>query len=725
MKKTIVSALAAICLAGAVRVPAVAETSRTVKEETVYAILSASGEVRNVIVSDKLHSLAAGAVIRDQSALTDIVNLQSDEKPSISGKNVTWNPKGQDVYYQGKTAETPPIEFRISYFLDGKPVSANAIAGKSGKVKIVVKAINRDAHTVTLNGIAREVKTPFITAVLLALPEGTFTNVEVSANGKALGDGQSDVILGIMLPGMTQSIEANPELYRALEQLGIASVVMPDTFTITAITKSFKLGPMFMTASPDITSVLPETGGAAKKTGGIDAAGLGATLKVFAENGDRLEVGVAALADGSDKLREGINAIWDAAAAGLGGTGDTGDGSRDSMNAMLAKGMSLIMDDARIESARRLMGDAEYLNSLDLSFIKSLPDLLDKKNARLLAKTLEDANGLDLSGLVNMPFASLIVSDDNVKNLAGALASSDKFYAGINQKDVDRTKELAAATAIGLDKPLAAATGALQDEAARAALADRIVAAQGLTDADKAALMTLVGAVPEISAAGRYFAPENAAFVASVMDGVTEQKAVHDKNRANYAMATSLLRMIERNGGFRKTIVKLDALQHDLKDLGPLAGELQTTLDSGSLRKLGDPAELAKKLVEMGDDLAANRDLVVMAEELLKPESVAKERAIAEKLPELKEGVTAIHDGANKLADGMTELSDKTATFNEQGIQVLATKLGSVADILANASSATQELVALSRKYTSFSGIGDNMEGHVKFIMRTEEIAAK
>jgi putative membrane protein len=127
----------------------------------------------------------------------------------------------------------------------------------------------------------------------------------------------------------------------------------------------------------------------------------------------------------------------------------------------------------------------------------------------------------------------------------------------------------------------------------------------------------------------------------------------------------------------------------------------------------------------MSDDLAANKDLVVMAEELLKPESVAKERAIAEKLPELKDGVTAIHDGANKLADGMADLSSKTTTFNEQGIQVLATKLGSIADILANASSATQELVSLSRKYTSFSGLGDNMEGHVKFIMRTEEIRAK
>ena len=123
------------------------------------------------------------------------------------------------------------------------------------------------------------------------------------------------------------------------------------------------------------------------------------------------------------------------------------------------------------------MGDAEYLNSLDLSFIKSLPDMLDKKNSKLLAKTMEDANGLDLSGLVNMPFASLIVSDENVKNLAEALASSDRFYAGINQKDVDRTKELsAAATAIGLDKPLAATADALKDEAARTALAARIAA---------------------------------------------------------------------------------------------------------------------------------------------------------------------------------------------------------------------------------------------------------
>jgi len=735
MKKTHIVATTAILALGTLGAfgaesPARA-TQPIVKKETVYAILSPAGEVKNVIVSDWLHSPVAGATLRDKSALTDIVNVQSDDKPSIAGTAVVWAPKGQDVYYQGKTQAKPPLDVKVSYFLDGKPMTAAAIAGKAGRVRIEIRARNTDTRRVKFNGVERDAQTPFVAAVMLNLPAATFTDVEVSANGRAIGDGQSDLVLGVLLPGLAKTLSANPEIADAAREVGISAETLPETLTVSATTKSFSLGSIFITASSDISALLPAQkadGSKGKSGGSLDVAALGETLRVFAENGNRLEQGVGKLADGSDKLRDGINTLYGAAGPLLGTQASvtlTASAASTATDSVLTAACALIQDDARVAAARRLMADAKYLNSRDLSAIKLLPGFLDAKNSAVLKKTMEDAKGLDLSGILNLPFANFIVSDENVKNLAEALTASDAFYAGVSEKKLATALALGDdAQAIAADQALLATVAGLKAAETRAALLDRI-AASNLSREDQAALGSLVNSVPEIAAAQAYLAPDNAVFVDGVLVGVGAQKTIHDKNRANYGMAESILKLASKNGGFRKTIKKLDTVQRDLAELAPLVADLQNTLDSGALAALGDPAELATKLVAMSDDLAANRELLAMAEGLLSEESVTKERELAGRLPELTEGVIALHDGANQLADGMAALSDKTATFNQKGIQVLAAKLGAFADLAGNAKAVSNELLGLSKDYDNFAGIGAGMEGHVKFIMRTEAITAK
>ena len=58
-----------------------------------------------------------------------------------------------DLYYQGDYSGKLPLEFKISYTLDGQPISAKDIAGKSGKVKITIKMNNVDAYSVKVNGV--------------------------------------------------------------------------------------------------------------------------------------------------------------------------------------------------------------------------------------------------------------------------------------------------------------------------------------------------------------------------------------------------------------------------------------------------------------------------------------------------------------------------------------------------------------------------------------------
>lgn len=711
MKKTLKAAVLAALAAAAF--PLAAEGAKVTKEETVYAVLAPEGTVKSVIVSDWLHSPKAGARVNDRSSLSGIVNVDGDELPDVSGQSVSWKMSGQDIYYQGRTQARPPLEFSVSYWLDGRKVPAASLSGKSGKLRIVISAVNNEQRAVVVKGQSRMVNVPFVAAVLLNLPSSIFSDVEISSNGAALGDGQSRLVLGALLPGLDKSLSAFPEMRDAADKLGAGGLAIPDSMTITATVASFSMGSIYITATPDLASILAAAG-SGKKAKGLDAAELSRTMDAFSLNGNKLEKGVANLADGSDKLRDGINALYDAIAAKLGDSG--------SSPSLVDSALGVLGDDAKVASARRLLADAEYLNGLDLSSLKPLASSLDAKTMGLLKKTLDDSRGLDLKALTGMPLAGLIITDDNVKNLAGGLAESNAFYSGVKADDLKEAYRLAfAADALGKDQALAKALKRLDDGPRRDAILARLEAS-GLSAEDRESVKTLVCAAPELAAAQAFFDPDNVAFLDAVLEGVSRQKELHAKNKATYEVAEVILKLSAKNGGVKKTIKKLEALQGDLKELGPLTDSLQSQAEGGALAGLGDPSALAKKLVSMTEDLKASIDMVRMAESALSPENVAAAKELAGKLPELKDGVVRLHEGANKLADGMATLNSQVSTFNEKGIQPLSSKLGGLAGILAGVEDYSGKLLELSRSYSSFSGLGDGMDGKVKFIMRTEEI---
>ena len=86
---------------------------------------------------------------------------------------------------------------------------------------------------------------------------------------------------------------------------------------------------------------------------------------------------------------------------------------------------------------------------------------------------------------------------------------------------------------------------------------------------------------------------------------------------------------------------------------------------------------------------------------------------------QLKNSLPALTDGVSQLKDGGLQLSDGIKKFNEDGIQKITELVGGDLDTLVSRLKATSEL---SKKYRNFSGIGDDMDGKVRFIYRTEEI---
>lgn len=130
------------------------------KDESVYLISDANGNVNKTIVVDHLKNKDKKDTLEDASNLSDIENVKGKEKFTQSGDKLTWQAGGKDIYYQGTATEKPPVTQKVTYYLDGKEISPEDLAGKSGKVKIRFDYTNTTSYTETVNGEKQTVSVP-------------------------------------------------------------------------------------------------------------------------------------------------------------------------------------------------------------------------------------------------------------------------------------------------------------------------------------------------------------------------------------------------------------------------------------------------------------------------------------------------------------------------------------------------------------------------------------
>lgn len=237
------------------------------KNETVYVNLSSDGEVTSKVVTDWLHTDKAQTYIDDSTDLSDIKNIKSNIQP-VKNKDGSyrWNMETTDLYYRGKTDKDLPVNFNITYYLDGKQVEPDKIAGKKGQVKMVITVNNESKKTVKIDGKDATIYTPFIVAGGMILQEDKFTNVTVE-NGKTIGDGTKEIALMVGAPGLKESLNLSDEM---LKQLGDFN--FSNTYTITADTDKFELSNMIFAVLPlsaiesGVEDTLPNTVSDVKST---------------------------------------------------------------------------------------------------------------------------------------------------------------------------------------------------------------------------------------------------------------------------------------------------------------------------------------------------------------------------------------------------------------------------------------------------------------------------
>lgn len=244
------------------------------KTENVYTNMDYTGTVKKTTVSNHLENDKDGE-IKDNSILTNILNVNGSEDFTLDNDIVTWYAKGKDIFYTGTTKKAQPINVVTKYYLNGKVTKATDMIGKSGKIKIEISLLN--------NSLLRtdNTFTPYVVALGAMMDSDTNTDINIT-NGKVTDTGTRSVLLAISAPGLYEYTNINE--FKSLNKV-----------TITYNTTDFEINDIYMVASPKILSELD--------LGIFDKLDiLTSSISTLGEKMDELEAGTKDLANGTSRL---------------------------------------------------------------------------------------------------------------------------------------------------------------------------------------------------------------------------------------------------------------------------------------------------------------------------------------------------------------------------------------------------------------------------------------
>lgn len=729
------------------------------KNETVYVIADASGAAKKIIVSDWLKGVDTKGKVKDVSNLKDVKNVKGDETYTVNEDNAyEWAANGDDIYYQGTGTTELPVKLKLSYKLNGKTVSADEIAGKSGKVTIRIDYENTQKEKVKINGKTQEVNVPFLMLSGMILDDDKFKNVEVS-NGKAINDGTRTIVAGFALPGMQDSLDIDKD-----------EMEIPDYVEITADTTDFELSTTMTVAMNDIFNdvdfskvdelkdSLDELEDAAEqlvdgssqlydgigtlldKSGtlieGIDklydgAEQVNSGAKKLDSGADGLSSGAKTLDDGASKLKNGASQLdggasqLDSGLATLAGGAsqvDNGAASLSSYVATLAGGLGKLSS-----NSATLNGGAEQVFNTLLSTADTQIAAAGLTADKLTIKNYDSV----LEGLISS------LSDENAQKLAYNTALETVTATVNSQKDVIRTAVEATVRKSVTEQVLAAAgLGMTADQY------DAAVAAGQVSEEVQAQVSTAVSTQMSSSAVQAAIDSNTASQIQSLIETNMNSEEVQSQIQAGVAKAQAGRKSLQAlktqldsyntfyqgvlsytagvdqaNEGAQQILAGTYTLKDGTGSLVSGAGQLK----NGSSSLKSGTSELKSGTSTLKDGTSSLKSGV----KTLKNGTGSLSNGtttLLDGIATLKNGGKTLVDGVQQLNDGAMTLSDGMKKFKEEGIDsIVDAANGDVKDIIDR----FKAVQKASKKYNNYSGISDDMDGKVDFIYKTDSIEKK
>lgn len=626
------------------------------KDESVYLISDANGNVNKTIVVDHLKNKDKKDTLEDASNLSDIENVKGKEKFTQSGDKLTWQAGGKDIYYQGTATAEPPVTQKVTYYLDGKEISPEDLAGKSGKVKIRFDYTNTTSYTETVNGEKQTVSVPFAAVTGLVLGDG-FENIEVT-NGKAEVSDSSSVVLGYALPGLKDS-------------LGIkdgdldGDVNIPEYMEMTADVEKFSM-PAAMTFVVNASDYV--------STDGIDTSDLDDMINDLKDASTQLQDGSKTLAEGTDTLADGLLTLQSKLGTFASGVGTLQSGLKTYTDGVstLSGGLNTLGNStgALVSGADKLNSGAGQLASGSATLkdgLKSYTDGASQLSAGL--NQLNDNTGSLATGVTSL--------NDGAKTLSDGLNAANKGAAGVStgaaqlKKSIDTAKTGADSLAEGA-KQVDDGVGQLTQSLSDMPETIKVSINQSLEPLNKLNVGTLFKTLGYIDTDTITADNVSAAADAAVNHAeaiITSLSNMHNQNPS--ATYNQILVGLSQGKGavsvysaVNKSVTDSASTVKALKDGSAKVSEGASSLDAG----LGQLADGASELSSGASDLAKGTTRLATGATELQTGT----QSLADKLPELTKGITSLVNGSNELVKNNDTLNAGATALNAGASQLSA-----------------------------------------------------
>ncbi len=658
------------------------EAKKVSKQESVYVTAGADGSTTEITVSDWLKdSGIMSGTISDSSNLTDIVNVKGEEEFSQSGEAVEWNTSDNDIYYQGKSSEELPVNVSITYSLDGEEMSAEDMVGKSGEMKMHVTYTNQSKQKKKINGKEVEIYTPFVMVTGMILSSDNFTNIEID-HGRVINDGSNNVVVGLGVPGLAESLDLSDDY----------SDDIPSDFTVTADVTDFSMGNTFTFASSnllndvdledskdldDLEDKLDElTDAAAKLVDGTDT--LSDSMSLFHDKMDELKKSAKTYNnDGVKKITNGIGTLAKSGKKLVSGVNEYADGVTS-----LSKGAkSYVAGADKIAQGNTKLYEA----------VKGLPDQLNTFDSGLTAYTgAVDKMGTE-ENVTKLKNGTKAVSDgistinQSVTTLESSFTYDDQVVSGLKEV-ADNLKQLEDVYTVAGDTKSAAGY-----EQLRKSIETAYTSLETVTKQQKAGVQKLKEATSDTSDL-KTGADAVSSGVSTVMDGLS---TLSGKSSA----------LTDASGKLKSSTKTLVSSVKQLKEGGDTLTKNDKALTSG-----------ANKLTKASKKMKKSAKKLNSGMQSLNKGATSLETATLK----LLNGIDKLDTASGKLEKGATKLNDGMVEFNDEGIKKINK---TYQNDVKTAIDRLNAVLDAGKEYKNFSGIGDSMDGEVKFIIETAPVS--
>lgn len=345
------------------------------KDETVYSKMDSNGKNYKTIVSTHIKNTENADLINDLSDLLNVKNTSGDENYTQDGNKFVWNANKNDIYYQGESSKELPIECNVKYELDGKELSANEIAGKSGKVKITLQYTNKEERTVDINGKKVKMYVPFVVVAGTIIENENARNIEVSS-GKVVDDGSKTVVVGMAMPGLQESLGLSDD-----------EVEIPSNVEITMDATNFETSSIMSYVTP---KVLEEDD--LKVFDNLDE--IYGKVNTLQTSMNQIQDGANTLKDGTTQLATGANTLKDGVTTAYNGAQTISSEVAKSTQS-LKNDKSEALDSKTLESIKKQAAESSKLTDEQKAQIKAQAQtsavLTDEQKAQIKAQAAQRA----------------------------------------------------------------------------------------------------------------------------------------------------------------------------------------------------------------------------------------------------------------------------------------------------------------------------------------------